>query len=172
MEMGRVLAKYKRGIQARAVWAQKMFISTVTLSKDNTTILLLMSRPKTKLCPINVSCQKCKKGNFKMGKYKNTLQYIFFNIQKYIFVLYKNTKPKSLHFTIKACVSNTLPRPVKKNQNYKRYWHWIDQLDPVSAALFQSQVAIIFFMMMMMIDDNIKHNQIPSEMDIAPRYTL
>ena len=28
--------------------------------------------------------------------------------------------------------------------------HWIDQLDPVSAALYQSQVAIIFFMMMMM----------------------
>ena len=51
--------------------------------------------------------------------------------------------------------------------------HWIDQLDPVSAALYQSQVAIIFFMMKMMIDDNkIKHNKIPTEMDIAPRYTL
>ena len=51
--------------------------------------------------------------------------------------------------------------------------HWIDQLDPVSEALYQSQVAIIFFMMKMMIDDNkIKHNKIPTEMDIAPRYTL
>ena len=50
--------------------------------------------------------------------------------------------------------------------------HWIDQLDPVSAALYQSQVAIIFFvMMMMMIDDNkIKHNKIPSEKDTL--YTM
>ena len=76
------------------------------------------------------------------------------------------------------CVSIALPHPVlwifswqnTKKSKLQKYWHWID---PVSAALYQSQVAIIFFMMKMMIDDNkIKHNKIPSEMDIAPRYTL
>ena len=116
-----------------------MFISTIhsiqRLYRNSTSDV--GSKNKTKHCPINVSCQKCKnrkkRENFKTGKYKNTFLY-FTRIQnKYTSLLnqsvfkycpapscpvnlfltkhkkIKTTKILTLDRPTRPCVSSTLP---------------------------------------------------------------